>query len=147
MGLAGYEIALLAVTAAATTAEAYEQYNAAQSQSEALDLQSQQQTIAYQDKTLSNYDAMEKVLQAQEAQMTVRGTAFSSPSFNAIQRDTENTGARNQRNLDTEESIAQMNIQIEKQNVNDTLWAQLFGDAGNMSKSGMSAASKMPTMQ
>lgn len=141
----GVEVALLCVVAVATVAEGVEQYSAAQSQDEALDLQSQQQTIAYQDKTLSNYDAMEKVLQAQEAQMTVRGTAFSSPSFNAIQRDTENTGARNQRNLDTEESIAQMNIQIEKQNVNDTLWAQLFGDAGNMSKSGMSAASKMPT--
>ena len=65
-------------------------------------------------KTLSNYDVMEKTIDAQIAHEAVNGTAFSSPSFNAIQRNTLNIGARNERNIETEGTIADQNIESEK---------------------------------
>ena len=66
-----------------------------------------------QEKTLSNYDVMEKVIQAQEAHMTTTGLAFSSPrDFNAIQRETLNINARKQKNIDIEGELAQGKILI-----------------------------------
>lgn len=142
----GLEIAALVISTIATGAKMGEEYNAKQSKENALDLQAEQQTLQTQQKTLSNYDMMQKVIDAQTVQMTVRGTAFSSPSFNAIQRNTLSIGAKQQANTDIEGDIAQSNIETEKANVQDTLYAQLFGDVAGFAAGTASVASKMPQM-
>lgn len=101
---------------------------AAKAQENALDLQAKQNEMLYQQQTLSNLDSLDKVIQHQTAQMTTRGVAFSSPSFNAIQRHTENIAARQQKNLDIQKNILDQNVEIEKRNVRDSLYGQLFGD-------------------
>lgn len=145
MGLEVAAIVMAGVAVGSKIGQMEMENKAANAKEAALDLQSKQQTVAYQQKTLSNYDVMEKVLDAQTAAQTVKGTAFSSPSFNAIQRNTVNIGAKRQKNLDIEHNLAEENIEIEKQNVKDTLYAQLFGDVSSLAMSGLSFASGMPT--
>lgn len=134
-----------AVSIASKIGEGVVQNTAAVQKEAALDLQEKQQTLQYQEKTLSNYDVMNKVIKAQEAQMTVRGTAFSSPSFNAIQRETLTIGAKKQKNLDIEDSIVQSNIELEKKNVRNTLFAQMFGDTVSVANTASNFATKMPS--
>ena|SRR5690349_114358 len=142
----GMEVALLVMAStAAAVGKANAESQAASAQNKALDLQAKQQQLQYEQKTLANYDAMQKVLESQIAQMTVSGTAFSSPSFNAIQRNTLNIGAKEAKNLSLENSLVQQNIAFEKQNVRRTLQAQLFGDALNLGLAGLNLYSGMPT--
>lgn len=124
---------LILATAAATmeVGKGIMQIQAAKAQENQLDLQAKQNELQYQQQTLSNLDSLDKVIQHQTAQMTTRGVAFSSPSFNAIQRDTENIAARQQSNLDIQKSILDANVDIEKANVRNTLYGQLFGDVSN----------------
>lgn len=145
MGLETAAIVLTAVAAGATVGKMGAEVSAANDKERALDLQAKEQTLQYQQKTLSNYDVLQKVLDAQTAQMTTRGVAFSSPSFNAIQRATMNIGSKKQSNLDTENTIAEENIDIEKENVRNTLYAQLFGDVSNLAFSAAGMAAKMPS--
>lgn len=119
--------AALAIMAVSMVASASEQSAAADSETASLDLQSKQDTLQYQQKSLNNYDVMNKVLDAQTAQQTVTGTAMGSASSNAIQRSTFNTGASSQRNITLENDINQQNIKNEKSSVNSSLWASLFG--------------------
>lgn len=144
MGLETGAIVMMAVAAGATVGKMGFEYEASQQREKALDLQAEQQTLAYQQKTLQNLDSVEKVLDAQTAAMTTRGVAFSSPSFNAIQRATLNIGSKKQSNLETENSIAQENIELEKENVRNTLYAQLFGDVSNLAMQGSNIYSKAP---
>lgn len=143
----GLEIAALVVAGIATAGKVATQNAAAESAEASLDVKANQQTLEYQQKTLSNYDVMEKVLDAQTAAMTTRGTAFSSPSFNAIQRSTLNIGSKNQKNLDIENTIAEANIEAEKENVRNSLHAQLFGDVEDFAIGALTAASKFPTLE
>lgn len=146
MGLEVAAIVLGGIAVASEVGKADMEYQAAQQKEKALDLQAKQMALQTQQKTLANYDVMEKVLDAQIAHQTITGTAFSSPSFNAIQRNTLNIGAKKQRNTDIEGELAQENIDIEKDNVKTTLYAQLFGDAANAASSAFTIAGKMPTM-
>lgn len=145
MGLEVAAIAMAAVAVGATVGKMGMEVQAANEKEQALDLQAKQMALQTQQKTLANYDVMEKVLDAQVAHMTTTGTAFSSPSFNAIQRNTLNIGSKKQRNTDIEGDLAQANIDIEKQNVRTTLYAQLFGDTAQIASSAFSVAGKMPT--
>ena len=142
----GLETALLVVAGVAEAGKIGSQFAAADAQENALNLQAKEMQVQAQQKTLSNYDVMQKVLDAQEAQMTVRGTAFSSPSFNAIQRETLNVGDKKFKNIKIEGDIAQQNIDNEKSNVRSKLYAQLFGDASDIAMAGMNMSRKMPTM-
>lgn len=142
-------VSALAVTAVvaggAELGKAYFQNEAAKDKERALDLQAQENILTYQQKQLSNLDAVSKVLDRQVAQSTVRGIdASMSPSFNAVQRATLNVGAKEGRNLDTENTLAQENIDIEKTNVKNTLYGQLFGDVAETAMSFASLAGKMP---
>jgi len=147
MGLEVAAVIMAGIATGAKVAQMGEQYNSAEAQEKSLDLQSTQQTLATQQKTLSNYDVMEKVLDAQTAAMTTRGTAFSSPSFNAIQRNTVNVGAKQGRNIEIEGDLAQQNIENEKENVRNTLYSQLFGDISGFAMSAFGVASKMPSLE
>jgi hypothetical protein len=145
MGLEVAAVVMAGIAVGAKVGQMNMEYNAAQQKEKSLDLQSKQQTLAYQQKTLSNYDVMEKVIDAQTAAMTTRGVAFSSPSFNAIQRNTMNIGSKQQRNIDIENDLSQANIDIEKENVQNTLYAQLFGDVSSLAMEGLGMYSKMPS--
>jgi hypothetical protein len=145
MGLETAAIVMGAVAVGATVGKAGFEIAGANERERALDLEAKQIALQTQQKTLNNYDVMEKVLAAQEAHMTVTGTAFSSPSYNAIQRNTFNIGAKKQRNTEIEGELAEENIKIEKQNVRNTLYAQLFGDVSNLAMSAASVYTKVPT--
>jgi len=91
-------IALAAISAGATVAKMSAEKEAAQADLSAINQQSRLQSIQYQQKQLQNLDLTEKMISKQTAQMTTRGVAFDSPSFNAVQRDTINTGSKQARN-------------------------------------------------
>lgn len=146
----GIEVAagvMAAVSVASRIGQMGADYSAAEARKSALDLQSKQQFLEHQQKTLSNYDILEKVIAAQNAQMTIRGTAFSSPSFNAIQRSTMNIGSKRQRNIDIEDDLSAANIEIEKKNVRNTLFAKLFTGTAQTAEAASGFFSKMPTMK
>ena len=147
MGLETAAIVMATVAVGAEVGKSVTEARAANERQRALDLQSKQLALQTQQKTLANYDIMEKVLDAQTAHMTTTGTAFSSPSFNAIQRNTLNIGAKKERNNEIEGELAQENIKIEKKNVRSALYAQLFGNAANVAKTAFTAASNMPTKE
>src|SRR6185436_15926462 len=119
--------------------------DAADAAEEGLDLQSKQQTLHYQQKALNNYAITEKILDRQVAQATTRGISMSSPSFNAIQRNTLNISAKEGANLDIEEALAKSNIDVEKANVRRSLSASLFGDIFETAESFASISTKMPS--
>src|ERR1700727_404624 len=141
----GVETAGLVVAAVAAAGEAYSQTQAAGLKQKSLDLQAKQSELQTQQKTLENFSVMQKVLDAQEAHMTVTGTAFSSPSFNAIQRNTLNIGNRKGRNTAIEGELEVYNNEIEKAAVQQSLYAQLFGDAAQATGSIAAIYNKMPS--
>lgn len=128
-----------------TVAQAESQYSSEQESLASLKTQSKEQQLQYQQKSMQNLDAVQKMFDAQVAWQTVSGSAMSSPTFNAIQRNTANVGARSQRNLDLEETIVQQNIRTEKSNVRNKLYSQLFGDLASAAKSGAGIAAGMPS--
>lgn len=124
-----------ALTAIAVTAEGVslitktsEKNNAAQARLDTLKLQSKQSTIKHQQEVLSNYDIVEKTIASQVAEASSKGVGLGSLSFEAIERDTMNKVAKENKNLEIEESLFQQGINIEKKNVKKTLHASLFGD-------------------
>lgn len=146
MGLEEGALALAAIAAGATVAKMSAEKEAEQANLSALNQQSKLTALQYQQKTMQNLEITDKMLSRQAAQMAVRGVAFSSPSYNAIQRETLNVGSRKQTNLDTEESLHQQAIEIEKRNVKSTLHAQLFGDAATLAFNAVGFAEKYPTL-
>jgi hypothetical protein len=135
-----------AVSAGSAVVKSQQQSVAAKEQIRALDLQAKQNTLAYQQKSVSNLDVTKRVLDRQIAQSTVRGIKPSlSPSFNALQRDTLNTAAKTERNSELEQNLMQQNIDIEKRNVKNTLYAQLFGNAADVGLSFARLQNKMPS--
>lgn len=140
----GVETAVLVVAAVAAAGEAYSQTQAAALKKKALDMQAKQSEISTQQKTLENFSVMQKVLDAQAAHMTVTGAAFSSPSFNAIQRNTYNIGTRKGRNTAIEGELELYNEKLEKAAVQQSLYAQLFGDAAQAASSVAGIYSKAP---
>ena len=138
--------ALVVVASVATIGEGVMQYKGAESKEAGLDLQAKQNILTCQQKQLSNLDSISKVLDRQEAQSTVRGIdASMSPSFNAIERNTLNIGAKEGTNLNTESTLMERNVDIEKQNVKNTLYGQLFGDAAQLGMSFAGLQGKVPT--
>jgi hypothetical protein len=131
-----FTIAAFSIAGGAEIGKMFFESNAAKEQKKALELESKESELQYQQKLLANYDTMQKVLDAQLAQASARGVSLASPSFNAIQRQTFNVGAKQARNLQLEESISQANIEAEKYNVKQSLHAQLFGDVATLASEG-----------
>jgi hypothetical protein len=141
----GIEVAALVIAGVATAGKMGSEIAAANKAQEALDLKASQTRLQTQEKTLQNFDVMEKVLKAQEAHMTTTGTAFSSPSFNAIQANTFNIGAKEQKNIDITGELEEQNIKNQKENVKNNLYAQLFGDVASAAASAYSYSAKAPS--
>lgn len=142
----GVETALLAVAAVGEVGKIDSQMNAAKARRQALETEAKQMRLQTLQKTIANYDQVQKVLDAQTAAASVRGFAMSSPSFNAIQRNTVNIGSKYFKKIKTEGDIALSNIEIEKQNVKRGLFAQLFGDIAEIGMGGYGISRRMPTM-
>lgn len=143
----GFEasIALAAISAGATVGKMSAEKEAEQANLSALNQQSRLSQLQYQQKTLQNLELTHQMLSKQAAQLSTRGVAFDSPSFNAIQRETLNTAARKQTNQNTEESLTNQFYDIEKKNVKNTLHAQLFGDTANLALTALNIGDKFPT--
>lgn len=100
-----------------------------------INLQAEQQRLQYQQKTLANYDLTNKILDRQLVEASAKGVSLGSPSLEALQRNTLNVGAKKELNLETEEGIFERNIRVERENVENTMTAQLLG---NLTDFGMS---------
>lgn len=127
------------------SSKASDQANA--DQQAALELQGQEDTVQYQQKQLSTYDLMTKTLDSQIAAASVSGVDLSSPSLNAIQRDTINTGGKKFQQLFTENEINQTNIKIkeaESNEQNDANQAKIkgseFSEIGSLGKTLLSGS-------
>lgn len=138
-------IVMAAISAGATIGKMSAEKEAEQANVSALNQQSKLTALQYQQKNMQNLELTDKMLSRQAAQLSTRGVAFSSPSYNAIQRETVNAGARKAANLKTEESLAQQALRIEKGNAKSTLHAQLFGDTSNFAFTAINAAENYPT--
>ncbi len=145
MGLETAGYALAAISAGATLAKASAEKEASQANLSALNQQSKLNALQYQQKNLQNLALTEQMLSKQAAQLSTRGVAFDSPSFNAIQRETINSGAKKAANLQTEQSLSEQSLAIEKANVKSTLHASLFGEASNFAFNALGVAEKFPT--
>lgn len=137
--------ALIVLSAGTTVVKAGFEMNAADEKAASLDLIKQQGVLAHQQKTLANFETMQKVLDRQVAEATTRGVGLGSQSLEAIRRNTLNIGARQASNLEIEQNIFERNIEAEKSNVKSTLFAELFGDVASMASDFASVKSKMPT--
>lgn len=137
--------ALAVVATVGAAGQAVGQTSAADAEKDAIRLRAKQDALRYQQESLSNFDLIEKTLARQTAEATTRGVALSSPSLLAIQRRTIDTGFKQQKNLDIEKSFAERNRAIEKKNVNNKLFAQLFGDATSLASSFASLSGSVPT--
>lgn len=135
---------MAAVAVAGAVGKSVAEGASANSKESALDLQGKEAQLQSQQKTFSNYQAMQKVIAAQMAHQSVTGTTFGSPSFEAIQRETYNIAGRNDENIDLESEIGQNNIKLEKDNVKTTLYAQLFGNVSDLAMGGFNAFNKAP---
>ena len=141
----GVEVAALVVAAISVGAEATYEAKAANAKEQALDREADQMRLQSQQKSLKNYDVMQKVLDAQIAHQTTTGTAFASPSFNAIQRNTVNIGSKSEKNIDIEGQLASENIKMEKENVRNNLYAQLFGNVAQVASVAYTGAHNAPS--
>lgn len=120
--------ALLIMGTAAEGAKAFGQTKAASSQKKTLDLQSKQSQLRYNQEQINNLDILEKTLQTQEAEATTRGVSLASQSFAAIQADTVGKAGKEAANLEMEQSLFKRGLAIEKKNIKQTLFSNLFGD-------------------
>lgn len=123
---------IIATAAAMEVGEGVMQAQAAKAQEKQLDLQAKANEVKYQQEVLSNANNLDHILQRQTAEMSTRGVAFSSPSFNAIQRNTENIAGKQKKNLDLSKDLFDNQIAVEKSNVRNSLYAQLFGDVAHL---------------
>lgn len=145
MGLETASIALAAISAGATIGKMSAEKEAEQANLSAINQQSKLVALQYQQKHMQNLDITDKMLSKQAAQLSTRGVAFDSPSFNAIQRETVNIGARKEANLASEQSLTEQSLAIERKNVKTTLHTQLFGDAAALGFGALDLSSKWPT--
>jgi hypothetical protein len=144
MGAETATFAMMAVAAGATIGKMSAEKQAEQADLSAINQQAKLQALQYQQKTMQNLELTDKLLSRQAAQMSVRGVAFDSPSFNAIQRETVNAGAKRESNIKTAESIGEQAYELEKKNVKNTFHAKLFGDAADFAFNSINIASKLP---
>jgi hypothetical protein len=145
MGLETAGIALAAISAGASIGKMSAEKEAEEANLSAINKQSKLVALQYQQKNMQNLELTDKMISRQAAQLSTRGVAFNSPSFNAIQRETINIGAKKAANLEAEESLTQQALNIERKNVKNTLHAQLFGDTAGIALNALDITEKWPT--
>lgn len=136
--------AMVVIAGVSAAGKGLAQTASASSDMKALQLQREQNMISYQQKTLANLDMTKKIVDADSAEASVRGVGLNSPSLTAIQTNAFNVGAKNQSNLDIEQSLFEKNLKIEKENVRNTLWGNIFGDAAGIGSDAFMASKAAP---
>lgn len=121
-------VILAAIAIGAEVGKIYYQNQDRLANEDALDLQAKQHQIVYQQKQLANISLMKRVLETQTAEASARGVGLGSSSLMAIQRHTFEIGGKENKNLETEKSLVDYNNEVEKSNVKDRFYSQLFGD-------------------
>jgi hypothetical protein len=129
------ETALAAGSVAEKVMETGSQMSAASHQKEILRIQQKEKHLQLDQQRLGLYSNIEKTLATQEAQTTVKGIALSSPTVNAIQRETLSIGSENFQNIKTQKELVDYNTEVEQRNVDDRLTAQIIGDVSSGIKS------------
>lgn len=127
----GFPVVAMALVSTAAAGKTVTDIAAAQEQKNALNAQRQEEHLQYLQKSNDNYAQVQSILSKQINEASGRGIALSSPSFNAIQRDTFNTFSKEQSNLDTEMSFIDRNIASEKRNVNLAMISNIFGNVAS----------------
>ena len=130
-----FAIAAAAISATSTVLKMESQFAAAESQQKAIEMQQKQRELQLSQERLNVYSAVGKTISHQEAQASVKGVAMSSPSLNAIQRQTMNIGSEKFQNIETEKEMSEYNAKTEQENEQNTLWAQMFGNVGGSAMS------------
>lgn len=127
-----FTLGFLALSALSSGISIFNKLSAHDYRSRAIDLQSKQSTLRHQQELLSNYDILEQTLATNLAEASAKGIGLGSPSFEAVERSTINKIAKEERNLNLEESIYQEGLKVEKGNVKNTLYSSLFGDVASV---------------
>lgn len=140
-----FAIAAAAVGAASGVASAFGAVTAEEQAEQAITLQAKQKQLQLTQQKLTAYDQIQKTLNRQTAQATVRGVGMDSPSFNAIQRATFNLGSEQLQNINTEMDFVKYNEKISKQNAKNAMYANLFGGLGQTALSFSALTSAYPT--
>lgn len=137
--------ALLGLSALGTAGQLFEQDNAAKMQEGELQNYGMQQQLSYDQQQTAAYKQMQTNISSSMAHASTTGLLANSPSFNAIARNQYNIGAQTAGNLQAEASIAQQNIGYEEQNVQNSLYGNIFGDLGQFAQSAAFASRMMPS--
>ncbi len=119
-----FEVGSLVVT---TAGSFIERQNAADIQSAQLDEEGRTSRLQYLQKSNSRLNQLQNILSKQTAIETTRGVSLGSASFGAIQKKTFITGEKQQATLSLDERIKQQQIVQQKAQLQDSLFAQLFG--------------------
>lgn len=127
----GEAFAWLAMSVIFQGVSMFQKSSAADARIEQLKLESQQSSLKRTQESISNYDILERTIATQTAQSTTRGVAMGSPSLEAIQVNSINKIAKEEKNLDLEESLFKNQLKIEKANVKQSLYSSLFGDVAS----------------
>ena len=124
MGAAG---AMVAITAASAAMQAEAQYSASEEQKDQLAIQRRQAEMKALDQSNKETDQVRSILSSQRAKEAAAGVSPSSQSFFAIQRDTFNKYAQDQKVRDVNQTLTEQEIS-RKMNQIDT--QEFFGLAG-----------------
>ena len=108
MGIAGV------VMAAAAVAQGVSQYEAADARKRALDAREQQEETAANQRSIQRSEQLKKVIGAQEALAGERGYSPASPSFQAIQSNTFDEWAADERASKLSLAYGQEGLEAEK---------------------------------
>lgn len=140
-----FAVASAAIGAVSGVASAFGAVTAEEQMEQAITLQAKQKELQLTQQKLTAYDQIQKTLNRQVAQATVRGVALDSPSFNAIQRATYNLGSEQLANINTEMDFVDYNEKASKANAKNAMYANIFGGVGQSAMSFAMLKSSMPT--
>lgn len=115
----------IGVAVAGMMLKSYEQRNQAEAQKDALTMRGQQEQLAAEQKENQRAQKLQEVMSTQIANQGASGLSFSSPSFNAIQIDSINKFAADEKLDELNNQWQQAAITQQKDNIDDEFIANL----------------------
>lgn len=123
----GVEIAL-AASAALTYLQVQTQSSGADLSLKALDLKSKQNQLVAEQKSVDAYSRLNTYLEKSAVSASATGFSSGSASFGAMALAGQSLSAKEIANIETEKSIAEANIDVERANVRTKLKGDLLSD-------------------
>lgn len=124
----GLESALVGLTALSSGLEVAGQVRSADAQRQALELRQKQEQLQANDQSIQELDKTRAVISQQRAQAAASGIDPSSASLFAIQRDTFNKFAQDQKIRDDNQMAINAQINQQRDQLNEQ---ELFGVGSN----------------